>query len=150
MVDLNSGNGVWIGTDRVTGEIVLSAGEQFRIGSATFECVVIGAAAPVAPAPPPPAETTKLTFEIRLVEGGEAEPAGRTFIIDRPSVIGRGDDCEIKLAERDISRRHARVELTPYGVRLTDLDSTGGTGWVPTKWNRSSCGLATGSASAAG
>jgi NHLM bacteriocin system ABC transporter ATP-binding protein len=44
-------------------------------------------------------------------------------------VIGRGDNCEIKLAEKDISRRHAQIEVTPEGIRLTDLNSTGGT-WL--------------------
>lgn len=123
VVDLNSGNGVWKGAERVS-EIVLRPGEEFRIGATTFACVALL----------PPAETIALEMPagavtLRIVEGGDVEQAGRTFVLDGPATIGRGDDCQVRLAERDISRRHARVELTPQGLQLTDLGSTGGT-WV--------------------
>jgi NHLM bacteriocin system ABC transporter ATP-binding protein len=123
LVDLNSGNGVWMGNERVS-EVALTGGNQFRIGSTTFECVIVGPPAPTVSTGLPPGTVT-----LRIIEGGDVEPIGRTFILEGPSVIGRGDDCQIKLAEKDISRRHARIEVTPGGIRLTDLDSTGGT-WL--------------------
>lgn len=123
LVDLNSGNGVWMGSERVN-EVTLSSGRQFRIGSTTFECVIIGPPAPTVAMSLPAGAVT-----LRIVEGGDVEVAGRTFLLEGPSVIGRGDDCQIKLAERDISRRHAQIEVTPEGIRLTDLGSTGGT-WL--------------------
>src|SRR5690606_6732545 len=49
------------------------------------------------------------------------------FTVEGLATIGRADDCQIRITERDVSRRHATVELTPEGVRLTDLGSTGGT-----------------------
>lgn len=145
LVDLNSGNGVWMGTERVR-EKVLVAGARFRVGSAIFECV-----APDAPEPPPPDVAAGATvimpapqavpspaerpasaaapLVLRIVEGGDVERAGRTFTVTGSATIGRGADCDIVLAERDISRRHARVDVTPEGIRLTDLGSTSGT-WI--------------------
>src|SRR5690606_21971452 len=145
LTDLGSGNGVWVGTDRIS-EVVLAHGDRFRIGSAVFECValmpsVIDAAVEemgatvvmprptvaAAPEAPPPAPVGD--YLVRVVEAGEAEPAGRTFTIGRSATIGRGADCTITLAEKDISRRHARIDITPDGIMLVDLDSTGGT-WL--------------------
>ena len=123
LVDLNSGNGVWMGSERVS-EIALTAGNQFRIGSTTFECVAIGSPVPTVGSARPTGTVT-----IRIIEGGDVEQAGREFTITGPSVMGRGDDVQIKLAEKDISRRHARIEVTPEGILLTDLGSTGGT-WL--------------------
>jgi len=42
-------------------------------------------------------------------------------------VLGRGDDCEIRVQEHTVSRRHARIELGPDGYVVTDLGSTNGT-----------------------
>src|SRR6266542_777548 len=44
IVDLQSSNGIWIGTNRLT-EITLRAGEKFQIGSTIFECIRDGEAA---------------------------------------------------------------------------------------------------------
>src|SRR5258706_5013620 len=37
IIDLGSGNGIWVGSERVK-DIVLRAGERFSIGSTVFEC----------------------------------------------------------------------------------------------------------------
>ncbi len=126
LTDLGSGNGVWIGTERIT-EVLLRGTDRFRIGATTFECVA--PAAPPAAASPDDAPTLAGALVLRIVEGGENDPTGRTFTVEGLATIGRADDCQIRITERDVSRRHATVELTPEGVRLTDLGSTGGT-WV--------------------
>ena len=55
VIDLESGNGVWVGNDLVK-DVVLGAGQQFRIGSTVFECLIAGLATtpadPVGQAPP--------------------------------------------------------------------------------------------------
>src|SRR6202166_2772965 len=43
VIDLESGNGVWVGDDLVK-DVVLGAGQRFRIGSTVFECLIAGAA----------------------------------------------------------------------------------------------------------
>jgi diguanylate cyclase (GGDEF)-like protein len=46
---------------------------------------------------------------------------------DRPLVIGRGDDCEIRIDDHSVSRRHARIQPGVEGYYAVDLQSTNGT-----------------------
>ncbi len=59
-------------------------------------------------------------------------PTGPTMgcrypLTDRLLVIGRGDDCDIRLTDHSVSRRHARIEPTPDGYYVCDQNSTNGT-----------------------
>jgi two-component system, cell cycle response regulator len=42
-------------------------------------------------------------------------------------VIGRGTDCDIRINDHSVSRRHARIEPSPDGYCADDLQSTNGT-----------------------
>lgn len=42
-------------------------------------------------------------------------------------VLGRSREAGVRLDHKGLSRFHARLELTPRGLELTDLDSTNGT-----------------------
>ena len=145
VIDLNSGNGVWVGNDRVENGRVLADGEQFRIGSTIFACV---AAAPEPKAAavestektvfmaPPVFDTPVFSplvqpepLVIRVLDGGDAVPPGTEFTIRGDATIGRSTECSITIAEKDISRKHARLSLTPEGLQLTDLGSSCGT-WI--------------------
>ncbi|WP_394827162.1 sigma 54-interacting transcriptional regulator [Pendulispora albinea] len=68
------------------------------------------------------------TFRLRVVEGPDA---GREFVLDgtQPSrvLIGTSPACAFRLSDRQISRRHASIDVVPEGLRLTDLGSTNGT-----------------------
>ncbi len=68
----------------------------------------------------------------RLVVSAGPEK-GRTFSVDgagAPSVlVGQSESCEIRLSDREVSRRHASIEYSGSSLRITDLDSTNGT-WV--------------------
>ncbi len=46
---------------------------------------------------------------------------------DRPLVLGRGEDCDIRIQDNSVSRKHARVDATPEGYFVQDLQSTNGT-----------------------
>ncbi|NHW87225.1 FHA domain-containing protein, partial [Escherichia coli] len=60
---------------------------------------------------------------IRLVSGD-----GRTYPLQMGStVIGRGDQANLRLPDVGISRRHARLDFDGGQVGLTDLGSTNGT-----------------------
>jgi diguanylate cyclase (GGDEF)-like protein len=59
-------------------------------------------------------------------------PTGPTMgcrypLSDRLLVIGRGDDCDIRLTDHSVSRKHARIEPTAEGYFVTDQNSTNGT-----------------------
>ncbi len=53
---------------------------------------------------------------------------GKRFTLtDKPLLIGRGEDCDIRIHDHAVSRRHSRVECGKCGVAVTDLGSTNGT-----------------------
>ena len=61
------------------------------------------------------------------VIGGPGAPAGAIFPLSETTVIGRGDEADIKLTDRFASERHARVTRTASGFLLEDIGSTNGT-----------------------
>ncbi len=59
-------------------------------------------------------------------------PSGPTMgcrypLADRILVIGRGDDCDIRLHDHSVSRKHALVEPAAEGYYVSDQQSTNGT-----------------------
>lgn len=42
-------------------------------------------------------------------------------------LIGRSRDCDVRLPDATVSRRHCLIELEPYGVWVRDLESLNGT-----------------------
>jgi DNA-binding NtrC family response regulator len=75
---------------------------------------------------PVPGQTR--AFALLVTAGPEA---GKRFFFDdamppRP-LLGKGHLCELRLGDPSVSRRHAAFEITPHGLRVTDLGSTNGT-----------------------
>ena len=54
-------------------------------------------------------------------KNGERHPLAES------TLIGRSDECEIKLVDGHPSRRHARITIDADGVQIEDLDSANGT-----------------------
>jgi len=59
-------------------------------------------------------------------------PTGPTMgcrypLSDRLLMIGRGDDCDIRLTDHSVSRRHARIEPINEAFYVSDQNSTNGT-----------------------
>jgi diguanylate cyclase (GGDEF)-like protein len=53
---------------------------------------------------------------------------GSRYALDRPTmVLGRGEDCDLVIADNSVSRSHARIEHTSNGYQVIDLNSTNGT-----------------------
>src|SRR5207342_1315340 len=46
---------------------------------------------------------------------------------DTPIVLGRGSDCDIRINDHSVSRRHARIQPGADGYYAVDLQSTNGT-----------------------
>ncbi|HEY8550559.1 MAG TPA: NHLP bacteriocin export ABC transporter permease/ATPase subunit [Vicinamibacterales bacterium] len=143
VVDLGSGNGVWVGSERIA-DRVIPPGGQFRIGSTVFEVrngprevPSLAPAGPTGPAsrppdldPPPASAAAAPPVQLRVVAGGERVPVGTVFTFTgTTAILGRSETCDIVVSEKDVSRRHARLERTAEGVRIVDLDSSGGV-WV--------------------
>ena len=54
---------------------------------------------------------------------GQGWPVSRTT----PLIIGRHDECEVTLPDRQVSRNHARIFWDGYGYSIEDLGSKNGT-----------------------
>jgi diguanylate cyclase (GGDEF)-like protein len=48
-------------------------------------------------------------------------------LADRPLMLGRGEDCDIRIQDNSVSRRHARIEPSSEGYHVSDQQSTNGT-----------------------
>ncbi|MBZ5537161.1 MAG: FHA domain-containing protein [Acidobacteriia bacterium] len=48
-------------------------------------------------------------------------------LLSPSTVLGREPGCDIQLLDLKLSRRHARLEVSPQGVKLSDLGSRNGT-----------------------
>ncbi|HEY5729882.1 MAG TPA: aminotransferase class V-fold PLP-dependent enzyme [Anaerolineales bacterium] len=59
---------------------------------------------------------------------GEKDSEIREYSISKEDVlIGRSEECDINLDDKQTSRFHASLKITPDGFWLTDMDSTNGT-----------------------
>jgi len=76
------------------------------------------------------AEERPGVFVLVVTEGPER---GRAFRLDAAlpvrALIGTSPACEIRVSDREVSRRHAALERIGSTLRITDLGSTNGT-WV--------------------
>lgn len=52
---------------------------------------------------------------------------GQRWFISDSLIIGRDEDCEIVVPDRQVSRNHARISRTEDGILLEDLGSKNGT-----------------------
>lgn len=79
------------------------------------------AATPPAPVAPPAAPPAPVASWVLIWPGGEVPIGGNAL------VIGRSKDCDVPLADGNVSRRHAELGRSEEGFVLRDLDSTNGT-----------------------
>ena len=56
---------------------------------------------------------------------------GRRLVLDGASaqrvLVGQSEVCDLRLSDREVSRRHAALEHLGSSLRITDLGSTNGT-----------------------
>jgi len=79
-----------------------------------------------------PSETEAVSAEELGMEPPEQKPAtvtvdGALHRLEKPTmVIGRSKDCDIRVADSNISRRHAEIRQEGSTFWIVDLDSTNG------------------------
>jgi len=56
-----------------------------------------------------------------LLRGVGGRYHGRSFTLDRPRTVGRGEDCDIRIDDPAFAERHARLEVQGRQVRLRSL-----------------------------
>jgi NHLM bacteriocin system ABC transporter ATP-binding protein len=144
LTDPGSANGVWIGTKRVK-EAVLTPGVSFRVGSTMFECLVeapptvqdevlektvFQVQSPLRQAAPPPtAASAAGGFLLRLVPEENGQTGREIMVPGDSAVIGRDREATVVIPEKEISRRHTRVDRVGNAFEVVDLGSANGT-WV--------------------
>jgi DNA-binding winged helix-turn-helix (wHTH) protein len=69
----------------------------------------------------------KLQEEYPLLVAQEGPLKGQRWQVSQTIVLGRESSCDVVVADRQISRYHARLTPTPEGVILEDLGSKNGT-----------------------
>src|SRR3990170_1522533 len=69
----------------------------------------------------------KLPEEYPLLVAQEGPLKGQRWQLSETIVLGREPTCDVVVADRQISRFHARITPTPEGVILEDLGSKNGT-----------------------
>lgn len=93
-----------------------------------------------APAPPtavlPAGEDGRTRVRMALpkfmLRGVSGTTFGRNFALSGSMTIGRQADCDIPIQAEEISRHHARLQVTAEGVMVEDLGSANGT-WINDK-----------------
>lgn len=61
-----------------------------------------------------------------IVRSGKHE--GKKLVLPNSDVtIGRDEECQIRFATNDVSRKHCILQMTPQGMNLRDLGSRNGT-----------------------
>ncbi len=65
--------------------------------------------------------------DIPVLIGHEGILDGQRWMLREHVILGREDDCDIPIHNRQVSRRHARISITENGVMLEDLQSKNGT-----------------------
>jgi DNA-binding winged helix-turn-helix (wHTH) protein len=69
----------------------------------------------------------KIQEEYPLLVAQEGPLKGQRWQVSQTLVLGREASCDVVVADRQISRYHARITPTPEGVILEDLGSKNGT-----------------------
>ena len=109
------------------GDLVLFA----RVG-----CRVSSDRPAVATAPPPSARKSadeaartrvRNTLPKYMLRGVSGATFGKTFALTGSMVIGRQADSDIPVPAEEISRHHARLQVTADGVLVEDMNSANGT-----------------------
>jgi adenylate cyclase len=67
-------------------------------------------------------------MKVRLLErGAEVKPLREIPVSQSEFLIGRGPDCELRLAFEDVSRHHCLIRITNDEATIEDLGSANGT-----------------------
>ncbi|GAB3728255.1 hypothetical protein GCM10028862_05580 [Luteimonas pelagia] len=136
MLQVPGGMAVSVNGRRVEGLIALRPGDDVAFDGVRARLASMDATAPrehqAGPAMPDPANDDPGATAVhpvvpRYVLRGIGDRAfGRSWPLIGPVVVGRADDCTLRLDLPGLSRRHAKLTPNDQGVLVEDLGSTNG------------------------
>lgn len=126
-----AGAAVTVNQRTVDGLIALRPGDQIAFGSVRASLLALDAPRPASAAATAEAEDVATTtvraalpkFALRAQSG---RILGRSFPLTGATVVGRAPDCQLRLEDTGLSRKHAKLIPTNEGVVIEDLGSTNG------------------------
>ena len=119
---------------QITAETPLKPGDLVLFGR--IGCRVSSDRPVAATAPPPSARKSadeaartrvRNTLPKYMLRGVSGATFGKTFALTGSMVIGRQADSDIPVPAEEISRHHARLQVTADGVLVEDMNSANGT-----------------------
>jgi pSer/pThr/pTyr-binding forkhead associated (FHA) protein len=120
---------------QITGETALKPGDLLLFSKIGCRVVAIEKAAstpvrkPIAPPSGDDDGRTRVRMALPkfMLRGVSGPTFGKTYAVVGSMTIGRNHDCDISIATDEISRHHAKLQVTPIGVMVEDLGSANGT-----------------------
>ena len=119
--DLGSETGVRVNGKRLIAPAVLGDGDVITVGREEFVFRVAPTGSPSDGSRSEQDSTAGARLE--MVAGGN----GQSFALAGTSVLGRAPQCDVRLEDESVSRRHAVLRKTGETWVLSDLASTNGT-----------------------
>ena len=129
VTDTFSRTGVFVNGKQIEGKAVIEDGDIIQIGTVKFkfECAEAISAATKKQirrsAQGAQPATGKVAYAV-LVDAATRKPV---YLRKNDVLIGRGENCDIRIMSDKISSEHARIYKTTRGFALADLDSHNGT-----------------------
>ena len=119
---------------QITQETPLKPGDLLLFGRVGCR---VSSDRPAAPTMPPPSAKksadeaartrVRMTLPKYMLRGVSGATFGKTFALTGTMVIGRQNDSDIPVPAEEISRHHARLQVTADGVLVEDMNSANGT-----------------------
>jgi hypothetical protein len=125
-----------------TPKVKLETDDDLAVGEFGIAARLVRGPRTESPAPPPqaPSGATSIYRPEQAPEPEQdesADGAGREVAVltiagqrhelgSHPVVLGRSKDCDIRISDPNVSRRHAEVRPNGSGYKVVDLDSTNG------------------------
>jgi pSer/pThr/pTyr-binding forkhead associated (FHA) protein len=112
------------------GLISLRAGDQIGFGGVQASIMALDAPRPSSPPVPESDDVGATTVRAALpkyaLRAQTGRMLGRSYPLTGATFVGRAPDCQLRLDDSNLSRKHAKLIPTNEGVVIEDLGSTNG------------------------
>jgi pSer/pThr/pTyr-binding forkhead associated (FHA) protein len=132
MLKIARGAAVTVNDRPVDGPIALRAGDRIAFGTVQASLVALDASR-AGPGPGAQAgvddvgtTTVRAALPKYALRAQNGRNLGRVYPLTGATVVGRAPECQLRLDDTSLSRKHAKLIPTNEGVVLEDLGSTNG------------------------